>query len=467
MASSNKFTYPEEVKPLLMETNDLIMGDGRVVTPAEIWGYMTSIAPIRYPYAFNNSISFGNRLSSDVYLISGIKEAYMEMTGTERVEAAEKKGTPIIMTQGGYTAEPYYAAGCIPVGPIFPRNWQMYLKKEDSFNDRNNRSMRFLNESRIHLDIECCNLIASVILLKNYSTPVDMVAPCVCSRCSDMAYAMSAYATGEKSAKGTDIPVHMMDYPVHNKSSPWRITYLEEELHTLTEKLGSLSGKVVTDEDLRVEIKTENKARQIIQECQKIWWDASIPPTNSKNNSFAHFGHRGSFDFTATIQVLEELKAEISERVKKGISGYGLAEDPVRLFVCGSCVNPNSAFVDAHGGVVVGKDDLWSTACSHVKESGDPFHNLAESFANLPYEQSTEERIQWTIEQVKNSRTDGVVFLYNWGCNYQSAISAMVADTIRDEAGIPAVNIEVGELTRLETLEQSQNRIESFLEILK
>jgi benzoyl-CoA reductase/2-hydroxyglutaryl-CoA dehydratase subunit BcrC/BadD/HgdB len=467
MTSPNQFTYPDEIKTLLMETADLIMGDGRKVTPAEIWDYMTRIAPARYPFAFNNNIAFAHRLSEDVYLMSGIKRAYMEMTGTERIETAKSKGTPLVIIQGGYTFEPYYAAGCMPVGPIFPRNWLMYLKKGEKYRSRNNRSMRLMNESRVYLDVESCNLVASVVLLKNHDVPVDMVAPCLCSRCSDMAYVTEAYATGKKNLHGTDIPTFMMDYPVNNRGSEWRVTYLEEELRSLVEKLSTLSGKDVTDEDLRAEIRKENRARQLIRECQKIWWDAVVPPTNSKDNSLPHFGVGGSFDFTAAIQILEESKAELSDRVKKGITGFGLDEDPARLFVCGSCVNPNPAFVDAHGGVVVGKDDIWSTAATEVKETGDPYRSLAESTALLPYERSTEERAKWTIKQVKDSRADGVVFLYNWGCNYQSAISAMITDIIKEQTGISTACIEVGELTRLETIEQSQNRIEAFLEMIR
>lgn len=462
-----QFTYPEEVRPLLLETADLVFGDGRRVTAGEIWDYMTRIAPARYPYAFNDSISFGHRLSSDVWLMSGIRRAYMEMTGTERIEDARRKGTPLVIIQGGYTFEPYYAAGCMPVGPIFPKNWLMFLAQGDSYMERSRRSMRLLDESRAHLDIEACNLIASLSLLNSYEAPVDMIAPFVCTRCSDMAYVMEAYAVKAGLRGGRAVPSYILDYPVNNDWGEWRVDYLEKELRLLVEKLGGLSGKEVEDEDLRAEIRRENRARELIRECQAIWWGAKVPPTNSKDNSLAHFGVGGSFDFTASIQVLEESRRELSDRARRGIKGHGVADDPARLFVCGSCVNPNPAFVDDRGGVIVGKDDIWSTATVRVKETGDPYRSLAEAMAALPYERPTAERAEWTAEQVRESRADGVVFLYNWGCNYQSAISAMVADIVRERTGLPTACIGMGELTRLESLEQSQNRIDAFLEMLK
>ncbi len=467
MLPSGQFTYPEEVRPLLLETDDLVFGDGRRVTAAEIWDYMTRVAPARYPYAFNNSITFGNRLSSDVYLLSGIKRAYMEMTNTERIADAHSKGIPLVVRQGGYTFEPYYAAGCMPVGPLFPKNWLMYLAEGDSYRERNRRSMRLLDESRARLDIESCNLIASLALLNSYDTPVDMIAPFVCTRCSDMAYVMEAYAMRAGRNGGKVIPSFVMDYPVNNNWGEWRVDYLEQELRLLVEKLGKLSGREVTDADMWAEIRRENRARELIRECQKIWWSAKVPPTNSKDNSFPHFGVGGTHDFTAAIQVLEESRKEISERVRNGIKGHGLVDDPARLFVCGSCVNLNPAFVDAHGGVIVGKDDIWSTATTRVKETGDPYRNLAEAMASLPYERPTAERAEWTIEQVRESRADGVVFLYNWGCNYQSAISSMIADIVKERTGLPTACISLGELTRLESIEQSQNRIAAFLEMLR
>jgi benzoyl-CoA reductase/2-hydroxyglutaryl-CoA dehydratase subunit BcrC/BadD/HgdB len=223
----------------------------------------------------------------------------------------------------------------------------------------------------------------------------------------------------------------------------------------------------VTDADLNAEIKLENEARALSRECEQIWWSGKVPPTNSRDGGTAHLALMGAFDFPVAIQLLKETRDEFKARVRDGVKGYGLVDDPARLFICGSCVMPNADFVDKKGGVLVGSDDAWSSICTDVKETGDPFENLAEAYASLPYERSTEERAAWTIEQVKESRSDGVVFMYNWGCNYQSAVAGMITDIIREETGLPAITIEVGELTRMESLEQSQNRVESFIEMIR
>jgi hypothetical protein len=46
-----------------------------------------------------------------------------------------------------------------------------------------------------------------------------------------------------------------------------------------------------------------------------------------------------------------------------------------------------------------------------VEEDGDPFYNLAKATLSYAYEQSIDERVAWTVEQIQKSRTDGMIFL--------------------------------------------------------
>jgi len=456
------FQYPDEIEPLVLETDDLVFTDGTRVTSEQIWHFMTVTGPKRFPFAFSTNPAFGHQLSRDVTLISGIRTTYLGMTGIDRLRKFVRNGTPLVVVQGGITSDLYRAAGCLPVGPMFLRGWIMNSREGREYNNANLTGAALLEEARQNLSFECCNLIANIGLLKSRDLPIAAIAPCLCSRCSDMAYAVEAYRS-----ESDKIPSYIVDYPSNHAWGEWRVEYLNEELHSLAERLGKITGREVTDADLTAEIKLENKARALSRECEKIWWSGKVPPTNSADGGTAHLGLMGAFDFKVGNQVLEETRDELQTRVRNGVKGYGLGDDPARLFVCGSCVMPNPNFVDKKGGVLVGSDDAWSSICMDVKESGDPYKNLAEAYASLPYERSTEERAMWTVEQVKASRSDGVVFMYNWGCNYQSAVAGMITDIIKEETGLPAITIEVGELTRMESLEQSQNRIESFIEMLK
>ena len=456
------FIYPEEIKPLILETDDILFSDGTRVTPEEIWHFMTVTGPKRFPFAFSTNPAFGHQLSRDVTLISGIRRNYLGMTGIDRLRKFVRTGTPLILVQGGITSDIYQAAGCISVGPMFLRGWIMSSQEGRVYKNANLTGASILEEARQNLTFECCNLIANVALLKTHDLPIAGIAPCLCSRCSDMAYAVEAYRS-----ETDKIPTVLIDYPTNHEDTTWRTEYLKEGLHSLVNQLEKITGNEVTDDDLREEIKIQNTARSLVRECEHIWWSGKVPPTNSIDGGFAHLGMMGAFDFPVANQVLKETRDELHSRVKDGVKGYGLVDDPARLFVCGSCVMPNPNFVDKKGGVLVGSDDVWSSICMDIKENGDPYENLATAYASLPYERSTEERAKWTVEQVKASRSDGVVFMYNWGCNYQSAIAGMITDIVKEDTGLPAITIEVGELTRMESLEQSHNRIESFIEMLR
>ncbi|PWR71267.1 2-hydroxyacyl-CoA dehydratase subunit D [Methanospirillum lacunae] len=456
------FTYPDEIKPLVLETEDLNFSDGTTVTAEQIWHFMTVTGPKRFPFAFSTNPAFGHQLSGDVSLISGIRRNYLGMTGIDRLRKFVRNKTPLILVQGGITSDLYQAAGCISVGPMFLRGWIMNTQEGRAYKNANLTGASLLEEARQNLSFECCNLIANVGLLKTRDLPISAIAPCLCSRCSDMAYAVEAYRS-----ESSSIPTILIDYPSNFEEGEWRVEYIKEELHSLVHQLEKVTGKEVTDDDIRKEIKIQNKARSLVRECEQVWWSGKVPPTNSVDGGFAHLGMMGAFDFPVANQVLKETRDELQTRVNNGVKGFGLVDDPARLFVCGSCVMPNANFVDRKGGVLVGSDDVWSSICMNVKETGDPYENLAVSYASLPYERSTEERAKWTVEQVKASRADGVVFMFNWGCNYQSAIAGMITDYIKEETGLPAISIEVGELTRMESLEQSHNRVESFIEMIK
>ena len=147
------------------------------------------------------------------------------------------------------------------------------------------------------------------------------------------------------------------------------------------------------------------------------------------------------------------------------MKGDGVADRPARIFVCGSCVFPNEYRTEEAGGIIVGNDNHWSDISTLVEETGDPCLALSRAILSYPYEQDIAGRARWTIEEIRRSRADGVLFLYNWGCNTQSAIARAICDTIREETGLPTLVIE--HEFRAEQSEQLQNRVNAFVEMVR
>lgn len=457
------FRYPEEIKDRFIETPGLDFRDGTHVSSEDIWNFMTDEAPRRFPYAFSIDRFYVGRLSKDVEFFSGIKRGYLSLTLRDRLLKAHSKGIPIIHVQGGQTVDPYYAAGGIPIVPGPLRSWARDMQEGLSRREADKRALSILEAGRRSISIEACNNpIAAVEAIHQEIVPVDLIAPYLCLRCTDIAYVIESYRSGRNS-----VPIYLVDYPI-TQDKEWTVNYLATLIRRLVKRIGELKGREASEEDLKNEIKLENKGRRFARETVEHSWSASTPPINSTDTqNLITLGRFDSGDSLAATQVLEGANHEVKERVKRSIKGAGLQDDPVRIFSCGSCFGLRGDFIEEKGGIHVGTDDHLSKIYAEVDETGNPYEKLAESLLSYSYEQPTEKRAQWVVELVKKSRADGVVCGYNWGCNYQSAVSRMIADIVKEETGVPTINIEVAELGRLESLEQTQNRIESFIEVLK
>jgi benzoyl-CoA reductase/2-hydroxyglutaryl-CoA dehydratase subunit BcrC/BadD/HgdB len=296
------------------------------------------------------------------------------------------------------------------------------------------------------------------------TVPVDLVAPATALRCSDVSYGAEAHRHGPR--KG-DVKLLIVDYPMdHQKDKAWAIRYYADSLRRLVRNIDAVTGRTTTEDDLAREIKLRNEGRRRALEIAELWWSAANPPTNGQDRGtlFGLGRLEAHGDPVASLSILREAKGIIEKRVKEGHRAQGVQPDAARLFVCGACVSPNSARTEEAGGIIVGKDDQWSDIVTLVDESGDPYYELAKAALSFPYEQSVTERARWTVEQIRKSRAAGVVYLYKWGCNTQSAVAAPLIDEIKALSGIPGIIVE-DDLGQSQT-EQKQNRVNAFIEMI-
>jgi benzoyl-CoA reductase/2-hydroxyglutaryl-CoA dehydratase subunit BcrC/BadD/HgdB len=464
--SGEFFKYPESIREKFEATRDLVFKDGRRVTAKEIWQFMTEEAPRRWPRAFDITPFNMGHISEDVNFFSGIKQQYLSFTLCDRLENARRKGIPLVMVQGGQPMELYYAADTLPLRPAFIMWWArdkedgLTLRQADYKNNAN------LEKGRREVTVDACHQIGAHQILEDKIVEVDLIAPYMNLRCSDMAYLTECHRSGGTTGK---YPLMLVDFPSnHGGTKESSVTYVAANLCRLSGKLSELTGKPVNDDAILNEIKRHNKLRSLVREIADIVWNADIPPLSSADfRSLMMFGHEAWLDVDVSITILEEARDEIRQRVKNKVRGFGLAENPARLFVCGSCVTANPYLVDKAGGVLVCQDDGWSEAVTDAVPEGDPYISLSRALLSLPYEQPTRDRGRWTAEQVKLSRADGLLFVYNWGCNYQSAVARMVADIVKETTKLPTSHIGSSELGRDEAVAAFLNRVEAFIEMLR
>ncbi len=454
--------YPEELREKVAATPDLRFRDGSRVAADEIWEFMTEEGPRRYPNLFSQGKNHG--LSGDLDLVTGFRRNYFNISLFDRLNRAADQGVPVVFIQGGQTHEPYYAAGGIPIRPGYVNSWATNSKENLSYEEADIRRLQIREIGRQALTVDACQTAKYEIIQNEMVPGISIIAPYLCTRCSDMAYGVEAHRHGK-----VRLPLVPVDYPVNRQQDKaWARSYVADNLRRLVRQIAEQSRIEVNDELLWQEIRLHNEKRRLAREYMNRWWSAPTPPTNSQDHTaILSLGNESSSDPLAAKQLLEESLAEVKARIREDRRGAGLAEDPVRLFICGSCVNPNPHVVDRAGGVVVGKDDGWSEVFNDVEENGDPYEQLAQTILAYPYELPTEERGRWVAEQVKRSRADGMIFMYQWGCNFQSAAARLVADVVKEEAGVPTIIIERAMAESQEGQEQLHNRVEVFIEMLK
>lgn len=461
--SNQPYRYEEEYKEQFLESENITFSDGSVVTPEEIWDYLTKEAPRKYPYAFEANPFYASRASMDVTLPAALKNTYLSLTLSERMERAKNNGQIIAFIQGGQAVDPYTAAGAIALRPALVNTWQRGRTYGQSVNQEELHRRNDKEKAYRGISFEACNT-AGYEHIQEDDLRVDIIAPYACLRCADISYSLEAHRHGQHREK---VKLFLADYPLdHQQEKEWAIEYFAQNLRKLVESIDELSGRKTTPEDLREAIKLHNQGRILAMELAELWWAADRPPTNGADRSalFTMGALEVHGDAQATLSVLKEARNSIAERVRNDIKGYGIVDHPKRLFVCGSCVSVNNYRTEEIGAIAVGTDNMWSHVSTLVEEEGDPYYNLAKATLEYPYEQSIEKRAEWTIEQLKKSRSDGLVFLYNWGCNTQSAIARAVCDVIKRETGLPTLVFE-NELRGLKT-EQEHNRLNSFVEML-
>ena len=457
------FRYPEEVREEFIQTDDIEFRDGSRVTAAEVWEYLTKVGPVKYPVLYDDSDNFFGRLSRDFTLPANLKGAYLQMTLHDRMTKARAQGHPIVFVQGGQPFDAYYAAGAVALRPALVGQWARRQREGLTRNQDLVESAAAKQKAYHAISFEICNS-GGYEHIQEGDVPVDLVAPITTLRCSDVPYGAEAHRHGPRK---DDVELLIVDYPMaHQKDKEWAIQYFADNLRLLVKKIDSLTGRTTTEDDLALTIKRHNEGRRLAQEIAELWWSAEHPPTNGQDRAFLAL--LGLLDFhgdpVASLSVLREAKRSIERRVQQGHRAEGVKENAARLFVLGSCVSPNSVRTEEAGGIIVGKDDGWSDVTTLVDESGEPYYELAKAALSLPYEQSLTERARWTAEQIRKSRAAGVVFLYKWGCNTQSAVAAPLLDEIRAQTGVPGIVIEDDNWNT--STEQTQNRVNAFVEMV-
>lgn len=239
-------------------------------------------------------------------------------------------------------------------------------------------------------------------------------------------------------------------------------TYLRGELKRLQGNLEKLTGKVITDENLRESISIYNANRTVLRRLYEY-----------------HSANTGVISSHAVYTVIKAAmfmdKAEHTALVEELLKALAAVEpgkdERLRLAISGGVWEPPEILdmIEELGAVVV-TDDLLTGARylgPDVDSNGDLLDALALRQLNrIPFggfDSATLERRTFLVETAKKANVQGMVFLHLKFCepenyDYNDMREAM------NQAGIPCIRLETEYAST--SLGQVRTRLQAFIEMM-
>jgi len=223
--------------------------------------------------------------------------------------------------------------------------------------------------------------------------------------------------------------------------------YYVAELQELMEGLEKISGRKITDDDIRNSITVYNENRRAIRKLYEL--RARTPWKVPAGESY--------------LIVRAGLVLPVEEHTKLVIDYVAAAEaeerpikDNCRIVVTGLfCEQPPLNLIKSLelAGCYVVDDDLMLVTrwlIGDVTTEGDPVRNLADAFLHqssstaAKYEPSQEEKGQYLVRAVKQTQAEGVIFASPSFCDPALLDRPMLQNTLKS-AGIPYIAFKYAE----------------------
>ncbi len=449
----------EELKERFLETEELRLIDGSLITPEEMWEY----ACLPFTGKYRHAIDF----RFDLGLLSFFRHRYLYMSALDRIKRMHEKGTSVIFTFGGGLGFPggelVYGCHAITYGltQFFNEVWW-------------DEKWEIHEEAHRWTSFESCPGEPPVALMaRDGLVPTDMII--------SGTGVFGDLPCANHLIRRWNIPLHFVDIPFNGKGKEWALEYLAEQFSETVDKISKVTGKRVSTEDLNKGIRMINELYETYREYVDIITCAEVPPIASLENVWV----TGCvFDYisdpVALAQANRALNSELRERVKKGANAPGVVENPIRIYMCEKMPSPPGLnLVDDLGGILLGPEvcDSYYLVEPIPADTDDPCRAMAEwCLQNSPWShtQPLEDRTDWVLQTIRKYRPEGIIFSPVWGCQLDPQYHRYIADAIEREFGIPwtviiqeDVPVEIGSDGKYHLKGNTRTRIEGFMEMLK
>lgn len=245
-----------------------------------------------------------------------------------------------------------------------------------------------------------------------------------------------------------------------------QVAFVRSELERVKQALETYAGQSLDDRRLAHGIAKANQVRELLTELRRLCFTADPCPMPALEMLIADMlAIHYCSDHNETLAVLTGMLEEVRRRVQVG-TGV-LPVDAVRLF----WVNPVADLrvmnlLEDVGGRVCGADNMFCHAIDPIPTNVPPLEALARMALADPMVGSAVDRGERICEDIRRFGAQGVVLSRIPGASHCAMEAAIIGDVIRDQIGVPVVEIEVASLT--DAMEPTlRTRLEALVETVR
>ena len=265
-------------------------------------------------------------------------------------------------------------------------------------------------------------------------------------------------------AIGDKIPTIFLAHP-QNRFAPWGLQFCVDQYTNVKKMLEKISGKEITDEDIRNAIKVYNASRAARREFVKLaneHCDVVTPTLRSAVLKASYFMLKDEYTekLVALNNELKALPVCDWKGVKVVTSGI-IVDNPVLLKI----------FEDNK--IAIAADDVAHESRSFrtdASEEGDPMMALAKQFADIDYEvllydpaSAENRRGEFVANMVKESGAQGLILFMQQFCDPEEMEYPCLKKAL-DDAGVPHIKLGIDQQMR--DFGQASTAIQAFADVL-
>lgn len=250
------------------------------------------------------------------------------------------------------------------------------------------------------------------------------------------------------------------------RATPAQVALVRSELGRVRGALEEFAGEPLSGVRLVAGIARANEIRRRLAELRQASYTAPAAPLPALEMLVAEMlAIHYCSDQEETLRVLEDLLAEVQQRVRRGVGV--LPADAVRVF----WVNPVADLrvmnlLEDAGGRVCGSDTLFSHALDPIPEDVPPLEALARMALADPMVGPASDRAERILVDLERFGAEAVVVSRIPGASHCATEGLWIGELVRSRAGLPVLEIEVPPIT--DALEPGLNtRLEALVETVR